>query len=64
MNWVIAVILSLVVCIGLVYMGFRQGHNVYIAGYNQGYTDAFNARPLSPSCNNEQRTGEGKRDKR
>jgi len=40
MKWVVAVILSLVICIGLVYMGFRQGHNVYIAGYDQGYMDA------------------------
>lgn len=64
MNWAVAVILSLVVCVGLVYMGFRQGREVYVAGYNQGYVDAFVARPLSPSCNNEPHTHEGKRGNR
>lgn len=57
MKWVVAVILLLVGCMGLVYMGFRQGHNVYIAGYDQGHTDA------SAACPKQQIDG-GKRDNR
>jgi hypothetical protein len=57
-KWVVAVILMLVVCVGLIYVGFLHSNTVYVAGFNQGYTEALD------SCGTEQRTGEGKRDKR
>jgi hypothetical protein len=55
MKWVLAVVLFLLGCVGLVYLGYLQGQTVYVAGhdtgyeegYKQGYKDALYKRPVS-----------------
>lgn len=47
MKWVLVVFVFLVGCVGLVYLGYLQGREAYVAGYNQGYKDALYKRPVS-----------------
>jgi hypothetical protein len=47
MKWVLAVFIFLSGCVGLVYLGYLQGREVYVAGYNDGYKDALYKRPVS-----------------
>ena len=48
MKWVLAVVvLFLLGCVGLVYLGYLQGREAYVAGYDQGYKDALYKRPVS-----------------
>lgn len=39
MRWAALAVLFVVLSAGLVYMGYRQGLEAYLAGYNQGYVD-------------------------